>query len=89
MAYLSRCGKLISPTVFFQVWLALKKLMTPTALNFFAFVFILGFQWGIRDSYLAVYLQEDLGADSDLISEWRKRSFGTLVKRIDPCCIFS
>ncbi len=53
----------------------MKKLITPTALNFFAFVFILGFQWGIRDSYLAVYLQEDLGADSDLISGLRRLLF--------------
>ncbi len=43
--------------------------MTPTALNFFAIVFILGIQWGVRDGYLAIYLQEDLGADSDFISE--------------------
>ncbi len=43
--------------------------MTPTAINLFCLVFIIGFQWGIRDSYLAIYLQEDLGADSAFISD--------------------
>ena len=54
-------------TVHFQKWTAVKRLMTPTTLNFLALIFIIGFQWGIRGSYLPVYLQEELGADSALI----------------------
>ena len=30
---------------------------------------ILGYGWGVRDTYLFAYLQEELGASSSLISK--------------------
>ena len=52
-----------------RVLKSLKKIISPPALILFAFAFLFGFSWGIHDTYLFIYLQEDLGADSALISE--------------------
>lgn len=50
---------------------ALKNIVSLPALNFFALVFVMGFQWGIHDTYLLVYLDEEMEASSSLISkEW-------------------
>ncbi len=58
--------------MYFVVLQALKslgKMMTLPAMNFFVLALLAGFQWGIHDSYLAIHLQEDLGASSQLYSE--------------------
>jgi hypothetical protein len=52
-----------------KVLKSLKKIASPSALNFFGIVFLAGFQWGIHDTYLFVYLDEELEASSQLISK--------------------
>lgn len=51
----------------------LKKIFSKPAWNLFAFCFLMGFAWGIHDSFLYVYLQEELGASSAEISkhQWK------------------
>ena len=48
---------------------SLKKLWTKPAVILFLFVFTLGYGWGVRDTYLFAYLQDELGASSSLISK--------------------
>ena len=48
----------------------LKKLMSKPALIFFSLLFVNGFQWGIHDTYLNIYLSEEMNATSVLISEF-------------------
>ena len=55
---------------------ALKKLWTRPAIIFFALVFLYGYGWGVRDTYLFAYLGDELGASSSLIS---KRNLKALV----------
>ena len=47
---------------------ALPKLFTVPFLVLIFGVFVTGLQWGIHDSFLFLYLQEDLKADSKLLS---------------------
>ena len=46
---------------------AIKQLFTPSAWIFFAMIFQGGLMWGIKDTYLFVYFQENLGASSQFI----------------------
>ena len=48
---------------------SLKRLWTKPAVILFLFVFTLGYGWGVRDTYLFAYLQDELGASSSLISK--------------------
>ena len=48
---------------------SLKKIWTKPAIIFFTFMMILGYGWGVRDTYLFAYLQDELGASSSLISK--------------------
>lgn len=54
---------------------SLKKIFSKPALNLFALSFFSGMSWGINDTYLYVYLQEDLKASSALISEMKFHVF--------------
>ena len=47
---------------------SLKKIINPSSLLLFFFGFLFGYTWGIHDTFLFIYLQEDLGASSQLIS---------------------
>jgi hypothetical protein len=49
-------------------WRAVGKLINIPSVVLFFGVFITGFQWGIHDTFLFIYLQRDLGASSQLIS---------------------
>ena len=46
---------------------ALRDLVNPSALIFFGILFGGGAMWGIHDTYLLIYLQNDLGASSQFI----------------------
>ena len=48
---------------------SLKMLWTRPTIIFFSFMLILGYGWGVRDTYLFAYLQDELGASSSLISK--------------------
>ena len=48
---------------------ALKKIWNKSALIVFSLLFILGIQWGVQDSYVLVYLTDEMGASSQLTSE--------------------
>lgn len=47
---------------------AIGQLFSPTALIFFAILFQGGIMWGVKDTYFYVYIQDELGGDSQLIS---------------------
>ena len=55
---------------------SLKKLWTRPAIIFFSFVLIMGYGWGVRDTYLFAYLGDELGASSSLISMKGEFFFG-------------
>ena len=48
---------------------ALKKIWNKSALIVFSLLFILGIQWGVQDSFVLVYLTDEMGASSQLTSE--------------------
>ena len=48
---------------------ALKDLVNPSALIFFGILFGGGAMWGVHDTYLLIYLQNDLGASSQFIGQ--------------------
>ena len=48
---------------------SLIKIINLPTINFFLIVFLLGFQWGINDTYIAIYLDEAMGASSQLIGK--------------------
>ena len=45
----------------------LRELFNPSALIFFGIIFQGGVMWGIRDTFLFIYLQEELEASSQLL----------------------
>ena len=49
--------------------MALKKLFNLPALIFFGILFHGGALWGVHDTYLLIYLQNELGASSKLVSK--------------------
>ena len=51
-----------------KVTKSLKKLFTSPAITLFTLAAFHGVTWGLCDSYLYVYLEEELGASSSLIS---------------------
>ncbi len=50
-------------------WKALKKFMQPVFLIFFGLNLILGTTFGVADTYVAVFLEEEFGASSELIGK--------------------
>ena len=60
---------------------ALPKLISvPFCVLIFG-IFVTGLQWGIHDSYLFLYLQEDLKADSKLLSYMAAIGLASQVRR--------
>ena len=45
----------------------IRELFNSSALIFFAIIFQGGLMWGVRDTYLFIYLQEELKASSQLL----------------------
>ena len=50
---------------------SLKKIWNKPALILFSFLFSLGFAAGVKDVYAIPYLTDDLGASSQLISDFQ------------------
>jgi hypothetical protein len=48
---------------------ALRQLFSPSALIYFGLIFNGGLLWGVHDTYLQLYLQEDLGASSQMLGK--------------------
>ena len=51
-----------------KVTKSLKKIFTYPSMILFSLAALQGLCWGVHDTYLFVYLQEELGASSSLIS---------------------
>ena len=47
---------------------SLRKIFSVPSVMFFCLTFCNGWAWGVHDTYLYVYIQEDLGGSSALIS---------------------
>ena len=52
-----------------NVWKSLKQIISIPAITFFGLCFLMGFQWGIHDTYLLIYLDEEMGASTEFISK--------------------
>ena len=48
---------------------ALKQLFSPSALIFYGIIFQSGIMWGVKDTYMGVYLQDTLGASSQMLGK--------------------
>jgi hypothetical protein len=48
---------------------ALRQLVSPSAIIFFGLIFNGGLLWGVHDTYLHLYLQEYLGASSQMLGK--------------------
>ncbi len=51
---------------------AFKKILSLPTVIFFSIMATTGLQWGCRSGLYAIYLQDDLGADAQLISSMIK-----------------
>ena len=56
---------------------AVKQLFTPSALIFFLMLVSSGLSWGIKDTFLYVYLSEEMKASSKLLSYTSAISVGS------------
>ena len=54
----------------------IRELFNSSALIFFAIIFQGGLMWGVRDTYLFIYLQEELKASSQLLGKYSKAQKG-------------
>lgn len=57
------------------------KLFNLPAIVFFAILFFGGILWGVHDTYLLIYLQDELGASSQLLSK-KLKSFDLSLTKI-------
>ena len=58
----------------------IRELFNSSALIFFAIIFQGGLMWGVRDTYLFIYLQEELKASSQLLGNENSGSGSAILK---------